>query len=169
MALLGGKDRERDIVPPLPPRYRLRDLFMGDYAFNDDGERRARQKQASTNFDSIAKMSRSNILNDPEKGQINAHEEEGFSNRIAKMSRSNILNDPEKGQINAHEEEDNYGKKKRSGRPQALSLRDRPILGKKKRSGRPQALSLRDRPILQVASNSSLTSGGWFLVRKPGR
>ncbi|GJQ67672.1 hypothetical protein Trydic_g16501 [Trypoxylus dichotomus] len=40
MALLGSKDRERDIVPPLPPRYRLRDLFMGDYAFNDDGERR---------------------------------------------------------------------------------------------------------------------------------
>lgn len=24
---------------PLPPRYRLRDLIMGDYAFNDDGVR----------------------------------------------------------------------------------------------------------------------------------
>ncbi|KOX72643.1 hypothetical protein WN51_01856 [Melipona quadrifasciata] len=23
----------------LPPRYRLRDLILGDYAFNDDGER----------------------------------------------------------------------------------------------------------------------------------
>jgi hypothetical protein len=23
----------------LPPRYRLRDLLLGDYAFNDDGER----------------------------------------------------------------------------------------------------------------------------------
>lgn len=24
---------------PLPPRYRLRDLLLGDFAFNDDGER----------------------------------------------------------------------------------------------------------------------------------
>lgn len=24
---------------PLPTRYRLRDLLLGDYAFNDDGER----------------------------------------------------------------------------------------------------------------------------------
>lgn len=23
----------------LPPRYRLRDLILGDFAFNDDGER----------------------------------------------------------------------------------------------------------------------------------
>lgn len=37
MALL-GRDKEKE-VPPLPPRYRLRDLIMGDYAFNDDGER----------------------------------------------------------------------------------------------------------------------------------
>lgn len=40
MALL---NREKDIdtvTPlPLPPRYRLRDLILGDYAFNDDGER----------------------------------------------------------------------------------------------------------------------------------
>ncbi|XP_017780483.1 PREDICTED: uncharacterized protein LOC108565489 [Nicrophorus vespilloides] len=39
MALLLSKDIEKDTVPPLPPRYRLRDLIMGDYAFNDDGER----------------------------------------------------------------------------------------------------------------------------------
>lgn len=39
MALLGG-DKEQEVVPPpLPPRYRLRDLILGDYAFNDDGER----------------------------------------------------------------------------------------------------------------------------------
>ncbi|KAH0812833.1 hypothetical protein GEV33_009958 [Tenebrio molitor] len=40
MALL-GRDKEMDSVAPLPlpPRYRLRDLIMGDYAFNDDGER----------------------------------------------------------------------------------------------------------------------------------
>lgn len=39
MALLGG-DKEKEVVPPpLPPRYRLRDLILGDYAFNDDGER----------------------------------------------------------------------------------------------------------------------------------
>lgn len=37
MALI-GKEKEKE-VPPLPPRYRLRDLIMGDYAFNDDGER----------------------------------------------------------------------------------------------------------------------------------
>lgn len=37
MALL-GQQKEKE-VPPLPPRYRLRDLIMGDYAFNDDGER----------------------------------------------------------------------------------------------------------------------------------
>lgn len=39
MELLLGKEKDMDTVPPLPPRYRLRDLFMGDYAFNDDGER----------------------------------------------------------------------------------------------------------------------------------
>ncbi|GLV33943.1 hypothetical protein CBL_11173 [Carabus blaptoides fortunei] len=35
------RDREKEVVvpPPLPPRYRLRDLILGDYAFNDDGER----------------------------------------------------------------------------------------------------------------------------------
>lgn len=39
MALL-GREKEKDVVPPpLPPRYRLRDLILGDYAFNDDGER----------------------------------------------------------------------------------------------------------------------------------
>jgi hypothetical protein len=30
---------EKEACPPLPPRYRFRDLIMGDYAFNDDGER----------------------------------------------------------------------------------------------------------------------------------
>jgi hypothetical protein len=39
MALLAGRDPEKDVVPPLPPRYRFRDLILGDYAFNDDGER----------------------------------------------------------------------------------------------------------------------------------
>lgn len=39
MALLGA-DIEKEVVPrPLPARYRLRDLILGDYAFNDDGER----------------------------------------------------------------------------------------------------------------------------------
>jgi len=27
------------ILSPLPPRYRLRDLILGDYAYADDGER----------------------------------------------------------------------------------------------------------------------------------
>lgn len=34
--------RDKEVVvapPPLPPRYRFRDLILGDYAFNDDGER----------------------------------------------------------------------------------------------------------------------------------
>lgn len=34
--------REKELAvapPPLPPRYRFRDLILGDYAFNDDGER----------------------------------------------------------------------------------------------------------------------------------
>jgi hypothetical protein len=39
MALTATKDPEKDVVPPLPPRYRFRDLILGDYAFNDDGER----------------------------------------------------------------------------------------------------------------------------------
>lgn len=39
MALIAARDPEKDVVPPLPPRYRLRDLILGDYAFNDDGER----------------------------------------------------------------------------------------------------------------------------------
>jgi hypothetical protein len=39
MALTAARDRDKDVVPPLPPRYRFRDLILGDYAFNDDGER----------------------------------------------------------------------------------------------------------------------------------
>jgi hypothetical protein len=39
MALIAARDPEKDVVPPLPPRYRFRDLILGDYAFNDDGER----------------------------------------------------------------------------------------------------------------------------------
>jgi hypothetical protein len=39
MALTAARDLDKDVVPPLPPRYRFRDLIMGDYAFNDDGER----------------------------------------------------------------------------------------------------------------------------------
>jgi hypothetical protein len=39
MALIAARDQEKDVVPPLPPRYRFRDLILGDYAFNDDGER----------------------------------------------------------------------------------------------------------------------------------
>lgn len=39
MALLLSREKEKDALLPLPPRYRLRDLIMGDYAFNDDGER----------------------------------------------------------------------------------------------------------------------------------
>ena len=39
MAMTAARDLEKDVVPPLPPRYRFRDLIMGDYAFNDDGER----------------------------------------------------------------------------------------------------------------------------------
>jgi hypothetical protein len=39
MAVTAARDLEKDVVPPLPPRYRFRDLIMGDYAFNDDGER----------------------------------------------------------------------------------------------------------------------------------
>lgn len=37
----GGVEKEVAIPPPpaLPPRYRFRDLILGDYAFNDDGER----------------------------------------------------------------------------------------------------------------------------------
>lgn len=27
------------VVPPMPPRYRLRDLILGDVAFTDDGQR----------------------------------------------------------------------------------------------------------------------------------
>ncbi|GFS74803.1 hypothetical protein NPIL_47891, partial [Nephila pilipes] len=27
------------VVPPMPPRYRLRDLILGDFAFGDDGQR----------------------------------------------------------------------------------------------------------------------------------
>ncbi|KAG5891927.1 hypothetical protein JTB14_030072 [Gonioctena quinquepunctata] len=40
MALL-GRDKEMECVTPLPlpPRYRFRDLIMGDWAFNDDGQR----------------------------------------------------------------------------------------------------------------------------------
>ena len=30
---------KEQLVSPLPPRYRLRDLILGDYAFGDDGER----------------------------------------------------------------------------------------------------------------------------------
>lgn len=30
---------DAEFVPSLPPRYRLRDLIQGDYAFKDDGER----------------------------------------------------------------------------------------------------------------------------------
>jgi hypothetical protein len=39
MAMTAARDLEKDVVPPLPPRYRFRDLIMGDYAFNDDGVR----------------------------------------------------------------------------------------------------------------------------------
>jgi hypothetical protein len=39
MALIAARDPEKDVVPPLPPRYRFRDLILGDYAFNDDGQR----------------------------------------------------------------------------------------------------------------------------------
>lgn len=37
----GSAMAETDPCLPLvlPPRYRLRDLILGDYAFNDDGER----------------------------------------------------------------------------------------------------------------------------------
>lgn len=31
--------KEQLLVTPLPPRYRLRDLILGDYAYADDGER----------------------------------------------------------------------------------------------------------------------------------
>lgn len=37
--MAGPPVRETEVVPPLPPRYRFRDLIMGDFAFNDDGER----------------------------------------------------------------------------------------------------------------------------------
>lgn len=30
---------ENDIKLSLPPRYRFRDLLLGDFAFNDDGQR----------------------------------------------------------------------------------------------------------------------------------
>ncbi|CAG9856055.1 unnamed protein product [Phyllotreta striolata] len=44
MALLArDRNKEQDMEPitpiPLPPRYRFRDLILGDWAFNDDGER----------------------------------------------------------------------------------------------------------------------------------
>jgi hypothetical protein len=39
MAVTAARDLDKDVVPPLPPRYRFRDLILGDYAFNDDGER----------------------------------------------------------------------------------------------------------------------------------
>lgn len=39
MALI-AREKDKEVVsPPLPARYRLRDLILGDYAFNDDGER----------------------------------------------------------------------------------------------------------------------------------
>ncbi|KAK0086993.1 hypothetical protein PV325_002003 [Microctonus aethiopoides] len=39
----------------LPPRYRLRDLILGDYAFNDDGERmRARTSPGVCCFGAVA-------------------------------------------------------------------------------------------------------------------
>lgn len=31
------------VVPPMPPRYRLRDLILGDVAFTDDGQRWVRR------------------------------------------------------------------------------------------------------------------------------
>ena len=30
---------KEQLTSPLPPRYRLRDLILGDYAVGDDGER----------------------------------------------------------------------------------------------------------------------------------
>lgn len=35
---LSSDDQDRDKMS-LPPRYRFRDLLLGDFAFNDDGER----------------------------------------------------------------------------------------------------------------------------------
>uniref|UniRef100_A0A6P7FSL4 Potassium channel subfamily T member 2-like n=1 Tax=Diabrotica virgifera virgifera TaxID=50390 RepID=A0A6P7FSL4_DIAVI len=47
MALLARENREKEmesVTPlPLPPRYRFRDLILGDWAFNDDGERAIRK------------------------------------------------------------------------------------------------------------------------------
>lgn len=46
------RDREKEVVvpppPALPPRYRFRDLILGDYAFNDDGERSVFYKTRKT-------------------------------------------------------------------------------------------------------------------------
>lgn len=30
---------DNNLGPPLPPRYRLRDLLLGDHAYADDGDR----------------------------------------------------------------------------------------------------------------------------------
>ncbi|KAK9685314.1 Tc3 transposase [Popillia japonica] len=80
-------------------------------------------------------MARGKILNEYEKGQINALNNEGFSNRgIARK-----INRSEHVVRNFLKNKENYGKKKRSGRPHALSSRDK-------------------RRILRVASNSSLTA-----------
>lgn len=38
MALPPRADVPTEFIP-LPPRYRLRDLLLGEFAFNDDGER----------------------------------------------------------------------------------------------------------------------------------